>query len=59
MSTYVDVADYIASPRSADPVILLAEARIRTRYLCRLLDERDAELADRERLIGELVADIR
>jgi hypothetical protein len=50
MSTFVDVCDYASSPRSTDPVELLAEAEIRTAFLKQLLAERDTEI---ERLQAE------
>lgn len=54
-----DITDYyIPSPPATDPAILLREERIRTRHLRRELARAEAEVADRERFIGELLQEL-
>jgi hypothetical protein len=58
MSGYTDPCDYATSPRSTDPVELLEEEQIRSRWLRQLLAERDTELAERERIVGALLVEL-
>jgi hypothetical protein len=51
-------ADYLPSPRSADPAELLAERDIAVYWLLGQLAKRDIELADRERQISELYIEL-
>jgi hypothetical protein len=48
---------YISTPRSTDPAELLAEERLRSWWLRQLVAQRDAELADREQFISDLLVE--
>jgi hypothetical protein len=58
MSGYVDYEDYVSSPPSTDPAELLAIEQIRTAWLRQLLTERDAELAEREQFVSDLLVEL-
>lgn len=51
------MTDYVATPRTDDPAELLREKDITIRYLLRELEQAHAETAQRERVIGALIAD--
>jgi hypothetical protein len=56
--SYIDIDEYVSTPRTTDPAEIIAEKNIAIGYLARLLAERDAELAERERFIGALLAEL-
>lgn len=58
MSGYIDPCNYLASPRSTDPTVIIREKDIAIGHLLRLLAQREAEIQERERFIGELLREL-
>ena len=57
MSAFVDVDNYIPSPRTTHPAELLAEKNLAIAWLLGQLAAADAEILAREAMISELLAE--
>ena len=54
--SYKGIDDYIPSPRSTDPADIIEEKNIAIHWLREQLDQADAVIRDRERVISQLIA---